>query len=131
MEIAKIFDTYFNGEKNFFTDKVYGYAKIDLGDGLYILCEKSEGEGLFGTYLYGCTTLIYDKLNNLVGRIDLSKAFTDKLELEKYIKSIDIETVKKADFYGELKKTNGTKVHTIQVIDENGRMTFTCFQTFS
>lgn len=96
MNIEHIFDIYYNGEKNIITPKVYGYDLKKITYDYYVLFEKSEGE-LFGKPLYGCSTLLYNETRKTMMKIDLSKAFGTKEELDKYISAVDFEMVYGAD----------------------------------
>ena len=104
MNEAVIFDRYYNGEKNFFTPKVYGYERKNINDEYELVIEKSEGKGLFEAPLYGCSILIVHKWKKTARKIELSKAFGSRKEVEEYIKSITVEDVLNAEIFGEEKK---------------------------
>lgn len=101
--VKRIFNQYFNGAKNFITPNIIGFDYIDFGDE-YLAIEKSEGEGLFGTWLYGVSCLAVTKSTLEVQQIDISKAFTDLSKAEEYIKSINLDMFKNADRFGEIKQ---------------------------
>lgn len=102
--IGKIFDKYFNGNKNFITPNVYEYDKKIFNEGI-VLIEKSSGMGMFNEEIFGCTTLFLK--NNTVQKIDLSEAFYSKDEVENYINNLTEKDVKEAIKYGELKNIEG------------------------
>lgn len=97
-----IFERYFNGNKNFFTPHVYSYGHIPLGDKT-LLYEKSKGKGLFDSDLYGLSFLLINNETNEVQQIDLSQAFKTPEKLNRYLKTIGLEEVEKADLFGEIK----------------------------
>ena len=103
MNESLIFDEYFDGEKNFFTPNVTGYATIKGSGDEVVVFEKSEGTGLFDSPLFGCSALLFNTKTNEIGRIELSKAFGTKKEAEDYINSITIENINNAERYGEIK----------------------------
>ena len=103
MGTSEIFDKYFNGAKNFFTNHTYGFGRIKFDEEL-LFYEKSQGKGLFGSQLYGVTFLIGNSETGEVQRIDLSKCFSSKEEVENYIATINLEVFENADRYGEIKK---------------------------
>lgn len=104
MNVGLIFNKFYDGELNPFTEKVYGYSKKKISDSFYILFEKSEANVLFDDIIYGCSTLLYNEEEAYVVKIDLSKAFPTKKELKEYMDSIDFEMASNADIIGELKK---------------------------
>lgn len=101
--IGKIFDIYYNGNKNFMTPHVYGYTKKHLYGQHYLLFEKSYGTGILDTQLYGCTVLLFVKEYGVVKQIKLSKLFKSEDELETYIDSITVPMALDANVYGETK----------------------------
>lgn len=105
MNIKNVFDVYYNGEKNVFTDKIMDYKKIQFGEEILFI-ELSKGEGLFGTLLYGVSFLVGNSKTHEVQKIDLQKAFTEEAEARNYAKSIDVETFENADRFGEVKTIN-------------------------
>lgn len=104
MNIAGIFDNYYNGEKNFFTPRVYGYEHKLINEDYELVIEKSRGTGLFDQPLYGCTVLVIHKQKQTVQQIELSKAFNSPKEVNDYIKNITVEDVIEAEIFGEEKK---------------------------
>lgn len=100
-----IFNRYFNGNKNFCTPHTYAYGHKKYGNTI-LLYEKSKGKGLFDSDLYGLTFLLLNNKTNEVQRIDLSKAFNSPKELDKYLATINLKTIKEADIYGEIKIIN-------------------------
>ena len=100
-----IFDRYFNGNKNFFTPNVYSYGHKKYGYKV-LLYEKSKGKGLFGSDLYGLSCLLLNNETNEVQQIDLSKAFGSLKELDNYLETINADSVKEADLFGEVKIIN-------------------------
>ena len=100
-----IFNRYFNGNKNFCTPHTYAYGHKKYGDTV-LLYEKSKGRGLFDSDLYGLSFLLLNNKTNEVQRIDLCKAFHSPKELDKYLVSINLKTIKEADIYGEIKIIN-------------------------
>ena len=100
MSVRKIFDKYFNGSKNFITPNVYEYGERKFGD-YFLFYEKSRGEGFNGEDLFAITFLIMNK--GAVRRIDLSKCFNSKKEVDDYLKSITSKDITFADKYGEIK----------------------------
>lgn len=97
-----IFDRYFNGNKNFFTPNVYSYGHKKFGD-IVLLYEKSKGKGLFDADLYGLSFLLLNNKTNEVQQIGLSKAFNSPKELDSYLKTITLKTIKESDVFGEIK----------------------------
>ena len=97
MKIAPIFDKYYNRNKNFMTPKVYGYDFKEITDSCTLVFEKSEGEGLSGTPLFGCSVLVIDKWEKIAMFIDLNKSFKSKEEVDNYIDSITIKDCLEAD----------------------------------
>ena len=102
MNVKNYFEVYYNGAMNFMTPKAYGYGYKDYGD-FGIVYEKSKGEGLFNSPLYGVSFLYVNFLTNEVRKIDLCKPFSTQKEVDKYINSITMEDVINADKYGEVK----------------------------
>lgn len=103
MNIALIFDKYFNNNKNVFTTKIYGYSKTHLIGDNYLLFEKSENNVLFDHITYGVTVLIHNTRNKATQQVDLSTLFTTKSEVEEFIKSIDLDKALDSKVIGELK----------------------------
>ena len=103
MRIALIFDTYYNGEKNFMTPHVYGYSKKKFGDE-YLLIEKSRGKGIVNEELYGVSSLVYNEKTCETQKIDLSECFNDPRYVELHIANITKSKFEKAERYGEIKK---------------------------
>ena len=106
MNIAHIFEAYYDGEKNFFTIKVYGYAKKHLIGDNWLLFEKSENNVLFDNITYGISVLIFNERNHKTQKVDLSKLFSTKKEVEEYINSIDLDKALELNTCGELKIIN-------------------------
>lgn len=102
MNIEKIFSKYFNGERNFLTPHVCGFAKKQFGDE-YLLIEKSKGEGIFED-LYGVTALVYCSSTGVTQRIDLSECYSSIEEVESHLDWIDESIFNSAHRYGEKKK---------------------------
>ena len=96
-----IFNEYYNGEKNAITPKILSYGYKQFGDKT-LLYERSKGE-LFGEVLYGLSFLYLNNKTNEVQQIDLGKPFSNLKELDKYLKSIGLNEILNADFYGEIK----------------------------
>lgn len=101
--IKKIFEEYYNGDKNFMTSHVYGYAQKKFGNG-YLVFEKSEGKGLMGEKLYGCSVLIYNSENGNTQKIDLSQCFYTPKDVEAHIDNMTQNDFENAKRYGEIKK---------------------------
>lgn len=116
MNIAHIFDTYFNGEKNFFTTKIYGYAKKHIVGDFYLVFEKSENKVLSDNITYGCSVLLFKEQDKLIKNIDLSELFATKEELEEYIENITVEDAMNATTYGEtVSLTHGFAIEIIKL----------------
>ena len=116
MNTEQIFKAYYGEDDTpLFTENIYGYSEKHITGDYYLLFEKSEGEGLYGTPLFGCATLIYEKNTHLVKKIGLSKAFYSKNEVEEYIESLDIQDVLKAGLYGKCIQLT----HEIEDLDDN------------
>ena len=104
MNVREIFDRYYNGEKNFMTPNVYGYAKKKFGEE-YLVFEKSQGEGLFDdSPLYGCSTLVHNPETGETQKIELSECFKDPRYVEVHINKITLTQFKNAERYGEIKR---------------------------
>ena len=97
-----IFDRYFNGEKNFMTPNVIGYSSIKM-DNEYLVVEFSEGRGIFDTYLFGVSCLVFNPQTRETQKINLSKAFKSANECKEYVKSISLADFQEAGRYGEIK----------------------------
>ena len=103
MNVREIFDVYYNGEKNFMTPNVFGYAKKKFGDE-YVVFEKSQGEGLFDTPLFGCSALVHNPITGDTQKIELSECFKELVEVDEYIKQVTQTKFDEARRYGEIKK---------------------------
>lgn len=103
MNVREIFDNYYNGDKNFMTPNVYGYAKKKFGKE-YLVFEKSQGEGLFDSPLYGCSTLVHNPETGETQKIELSECFDDPRYVEVHINGITKSKFENADRYGEIKR---------------------------
>lgn len=102
IDVEKIFDEYFNNEKNFLTPQPLEYGYEKYGEYL-LLYEESQGEGFFNNDLFGLTFLRYDIRTSEVQRIDLDKSFTSEKEAYDYFKEINESMFEEADIYGEIK----------------------------
>ena len=102
MNIASIFDAYYNGEKNFMTPHVYGYSRKKFGDE-YLLIEKSRGKGIVNEDLYGASALVYNEKTRETQKISLSECFNDPRYVELHISKITKSKFKNAKRYGEIK----------------------------
>lgn len=101
-EIKQVFDTYYNGEKNFMTPHVYGYLQKKFGDE-YLVVEKSTGKGIGNEAIYGASTLVYNAKTGETQKIDLSELYHDPRYVELHLKNISEKKFKNAERYGEIK----------------------------
>lgn len=103
MSIRIVFEKYYNGEKNFMTPDVYGYAKRQFGEE-YLLFEKSKGRGFENERIYGVSALVYNPTTGYTQKIELSEMYHDPRYVEMHNKVISKSEFKKADRYGEVKE---------------------------
>lgn len=102
MNDRTIFERYFNGETNFMTPNVVGYSHKWFGSEKLVV-EFSQGRGLFDTYLFGVSCLVFDPTTCKAQKIELSEAFKDSKSGHDYFESISKADFENAMRYGEEK----------------------------
>ena len=103
INVKQIFEEYYGtGDVPLFTPFIYEYASKSINPQYTLLFEKSEGEGLFGTPLYGCSVLIFDKWKKTVRKINLSKSFESKNGIEDYILSLSNRDIYNSEIFGKV-----------------------------
>lgn len=103
MDEKAIFEKYFNGAKNFITPHVHGYRSVEC-DGEVVVFELSDGIGLFGDVIFGCSALLFKPQSNEICRIELSESFSKSEDALNYINNLSDDEIRAAGRYGEVKK---------------------------
>ena len=100
--IDQIFDYYYDGEKNFMTPDIIGHD-FKKFDGELLLIEYSQGEGITNEVLYGASALVLNVETLEIRKIELSKPYHNKTELEQHLDNITESDFKNAMRYGHSK----------------------------